>query len=104
MNRPSWSGLYVAAAAVLLALGVLIGVATSREEPGGPPAACLEALEDADALIDASADALGLIAQAFEALGNFELDRVEDLADRLDVEGARELRAAYDESREECRG
>lgn len=100
-SRPSRSGLYVAAVATLLALGVLIGVATSRED--GPPAACVEALAAAEGLIDELGDGYTLIGQALEALSDFELDRAEDIANQLDPDQIRSLRADYDDKAKECR-
>ena len=97
--RAAW---WVAGAAILLLLGVLVGAATAPE-PSGPPAECVAALDAADALVDSAADNFGLIAQALDALSSLDLDRVEDLANQLDPGEVRQLRDEYDDRAKECR-
>lgn len=101
-----WFGVVIVAATGTLLGGIAVmAIRAGDSEPPAPPA-CLEALDAADDLIDAATDALGLTAEAFEAISELDIDRVEDVARRLEdgTPEVRGLRAAYDDAAEECRG
>lgn len=104
MTTGRWFGLGLAGAVVVI-FGAGLIVYAARPDTGPSPAACIEALDAAEHVIDAAADALGLVGQAFEAITVFNLERLEDIGSQLDdaADEARRLRDDYDAAAGECR-
>ena len=105
MGTGRWFGLAIVLAIVVIVGAGLLVYAATPERSGTPPA-CVKALEAADDLIAAATDALGLTSEAFDAISELDIDRLEDVASRLEdaTPEVRSLRAAYDDAAKECRG
>lgn len=89
----------------LLGLAI-VGLIIAFDEPSGPPAACIEALEDAEALIEHQAAAMGFTIDLLDGLSGDDLSALEDAANQLDglIPVVEEATADYEASAKECRG